>query len=424
MKESNHTSLESIAEILMGQSPEGITCNEDNIGTPLLNGPTEFGDKYPAAIQYTTDPKRLSQRGDILFCVRGSTTGRMNYANKEYAIGRGLAAIRHKAGLEYQPYLRGIIDFNLPQLLAAATGSTFPNVSRDQLNSLVIPAFTLSEQRKIAAVLGMLDDKIELLRAQNRTLEGMAQALFKQWFVKFDFPNAQGQPYQSSGGKMAESDLGEIPEGWRITALDKVIKVINGYSYKGNELIDGGKDALVTLKSFDRNGGFQTRGFKPFRGNPKPEQEAFIGSLIVAHTDLTQDAEVLGNPAIVFHNPGFKRMYITMDLVKVQSKVKEVNESFLYFLMKTDNFKQHCVGYSNGTTVLHLSKKALPEYLLALPDDLGLCDVFSTLALNIISKVIRNRSSIQALEDLRNDLLPEFMQGRIRINHENIKNNS
>ena len=121
--------LTDIAQIVMGQSPEGETCNITGQGLPLLNGPTEFGIKYPNPVQYTLDPRKISEVNDILFCVRGSTTGKMNWADQKYAIGRGLAAIRHKNGNEYQSYLKAFLDYNLPNLLQCATGSTFPNVS-------------------------------------------------------------------------------------------------------------------------------------------------------------------------------------------------------------------------------------------------------------------------------------------------------
>jgi type I restriction enzyme S subunit len=95
---SSERFLSDIAEIVMGQSPSGDTCNERGIGIPLLNGPTEFGTKHPQPVQYTTDAKKIALSGDLLFCVRGSTTGRMNWADQQYAIGRGLAAIRGKGG--------------------------------------------------------------------------------------------------------------------------------------------------------------------------------------------------------------------------------------------------------------------------------------------------------------------------------------
>ena len=154
-------------------------------GLALLNGPTEFGAHHPTPVQFTTDARKRAQPGDLLFCVRGSTTGRMNWADQEYAIGRGVAAIRHRDERALQPFVRGVIEDELPELLLQATGSTFPNVSAHQLAEIPYPNLARSEQRAIAHVLGTLDDKIELNRRMNETLEEMARTLFKSWFVDF-----------------------------------------------------------------------------------------------------------------------------------------------------------------------------------------------------------------------------------------------
>ena len=130
-----------IAIVIMGQSPEGDDCNNEGVGEPLLNGPTEFGFYAPTPAQWTTNGKKYCNVGDILFCVRGSTTGRMNWANQTYVIGRGLAAIRHKTNIELNWFVKAVIDNYLQEILAAATGSTFPNVGKDLLNGfqIVVP---------------------------------------------------------------------------------------------------------------------------------------------------------------------------------------------------------------------------------------------------------------------------------------------
>ena len=86
--------LGDVAEVIMGQSPAGNTYNKNGLGTPLINGPTEFTDKYPIKIQWTTQPTKLCKPEDLLLCVRGSSTGRINIADDEYCLGRGVAAIR------------------------------------------------------------------------------------------------------------------------------------------------------------------------------------------------------------------------------------------------------------------------------------------------------------------------------------------
>ena len=105
--------IADFVDIVMGQSPPGGTVS-GGVGLPLLNGPTEFGPHHPTPIQFTTDARKIAHPGDLLFCVRGSTTGRMNWADQEYAIGRGVAAIRHRCASELQPSFARSSSLNSP----------------------------------------------------------------------------------------------------------------------------------------------------------------------------------------------------------------------------------------------------------------------------------------------------------------------
>lgn len=270
------------------------------------------------------------------------------------------------------------------------------NISTTEIWNFPIHLPPLPEQKVIAAVLSSFDDKIELLRAENQTLEQMGQELFKERF-----------------GKWKVGD--ELPEGWREYDLLELVNTVNWYSYKWDELLEKSNEALVTLKSFDRNWWFQTRWFKEFSWTPKKEHEVFIWDLIVAHTDLTQNAEVLGNPAFIVNDWWFEKLYITMDLVKVESKNENISKSFLYFLMKTRAFKWHCVWYSNWTTVLHLSKKAIPEFKIVLPKDLSWLKEKSVTFDLIMKKISHNFSQIDELSAIRDLLLPKLMSGEVRV---------
>ena len=169
--------LSEIAKIEMGQSPQGNTCNEKGEGMPLLNGPTEFTDFYPIPTQYTTDGKRFSEAGEILFCVRGSTTGRMNWSDRPYAIGRGLASLSHKEGKEYNYFLKYLIHQNLNSILKSANGSTFPNLTADILASYEFSVPELTSQLKISSFLSLIDSKIGLNNRINAELEAMAKTI-------------------------------------------------------------------------------------------------------------------------------------------------------------------------------------------------------------------------------------------------------
>ena len=230
--------LSDVADIIMGQSPPGNTVFSERRGLPLLNGPTEFGPHHPLPAQYTSDVRKHALHGDILFCVRGSTTGRMNWADQEYAIGRGVAAIRHKSWPELQPLIRAVIEDSLPSLLAQATGSTFPNVSSQQLSSIPFPDIPVNDQRAIAHILGALDDKIELNRKMNETLEAMARAIFKSWFVEFDPVRAKAEGRAPAGmdpetaalfpESFQDSEIGEVPRGWREGVINESIEILSG----------------------------------------------------------------------------------------------------------------------------------------------------------------------------------------------------
>ena len=222
--------LGDLAHITMGQSPPGVTVNGET-GTPLLNGPTEFGPHHPTPRQYTSDPRRVARGGDLLFCVRGSTTGRMNWADREYAIGRGIAAIRHRNGKHLQPFVRAIIESRLPTLLAGATGSVFRNVSGTDLTGLPIPDLPVRRQSEIAHNVGILDDRIELNRRICDTLEAMVRAIYKDWFVDFgpvrakmegDVPYLPSPLWELFPDRLVDRHSARVPEGWSMGSLHDI----------------------------------------------------------------------------------------------------------------------------------------------------------------------------------------------------------
>ena len=128
---------------------------------------------------------------------------------------------------KYIYYLLKSIDFKRFNV-----GSGVPTLNRNHLEVIDVLKFNKSEEEFIANSLGLLDNKIDLLRRQNEILEAIAQTLFKRWFVEFEFPNKEGQPYKSSGGKMVSSGLGEIPEGWSEKCFYELGAYINGGAFK------------------------------------------------------------------------------------------------------------------------------------------------------------------------------------------------
>ena len=227
-------------------------------------------------------------------------------------------------------------------------------------------------------ILGSIDDKIEYLDNFIKKLEYDGELLFKSVFENKDVEK-----------KMIE--------------LSSIATFSNGYSYSGEELCELSDVGLVTIKNFERNGGFKLDGFKPLKvlGKIKPSMYAKKGELLVAHTDLTQNADIIGNPILLLNLSTFDKAIISMDLVKVESNI--IAKELMYFILKSSNFKAHALGYCSGTTVLHLSKKALQEYVFDMPNDKKIiADLTNKLKVIFerISVSIEEVKKLKALKDL------------------------
>ena len=204
--------IKDIAQVEMGLSPKGESYNFDGNGLPLLNGPTEFGTIYPNCTLYTTDSKRESEVNDLIFCVRGSTTGKMNFSDKKYSLGRGVCAIRGKNYIVTK-YIKYALDKYLKSLLQFANGGTFPNLCRDDILNFEIP---FNNHEKVVKFLSNYDDLIENNNRRIKILEEMAQKIYKEWFVDFKFPGHETTTFK-------DSPLGKIPNDWEVKPIEKLL---------------------------------------------------------------------------------------------------------------------------------------------------------------------------------------------------------
>ena len=405
--------LGEVVDIVMGQSPSGDTVSTEH-GLALLNGPTEFGHDHPIPVQFTSDARKRAQPGDLLFCVRGSTTGRMNWADQEYAIGRGIAAIRHRHEPALQPFVRGVIELELPELLAQATGSTFPNVSAYQLAEISYPCLDKYEQRAIAHILGTLDDKIELNRRMNRTLEAMARALFTSWFVDFDPVRAKmegrdtGLPKGIAAlfpDRLVDSELGEIPEGWEISEMGEEVDAVGGAtpSTKDPAYWNEGQHHWATPKDLSKllspvllgtdrkitDAGVQkiSSGLLP-PGTVLLSSRAPIGYLAIAEV-----------PTAV--NQGFIAMVCRRQLPN------------LYVLSWCYENLEHIKDISGGSTFAEINKKAFRPLPVVVPSKRVL-GVYEDESRSLYDRVVSNTRESALLVSLRDTLLPKLVSGELR----------
>lgn len=376
--------LGNISEVIMGQSPKGATTNNSGEGLPLLNGPTEFGCSHPTPTQFTIDPKKVSQIGDLLFCVRGSTTGRMNFSDQPYAIGRGIGAFRGKNGFSTK-YIKYLIDFYLDRMLALCTGSTFPNLSRSDLENFNVKSCSPKESNSIASILSALDDKIELNLQMNKTLEEMAMALYKHWFVDFG-------PFQD--GEFVDFELGKIPKGWEVKKLKDFAKLVMGQSPKsefynnegnGKPFHQGVKDYGLRFPNDQTYSAAGNREAK--EGDILFSVRAPVGRLNIAKNDI-----ILGR--------GLAAMRM------------ENNNSFLFYSLKRMFTIEDSIG--SGTVFNSVNKTELQNLMFVIPPADILSEFKSKvepLDLNYLS----NTLEIQTITKLRDTLLPKLISGEVRV---------
>jgi type I restriction enzyme S subunit len=296
-------------------------------------------------------------------------------------------------------------------------GTVAERLNMPTIRGLPIPIFDHNEQEAIVEILGAIDDKIEVNRRTSETLDAAAQSIFKDWFVDFGPTRAKAEGQES----YLASEIWDIfprslndedsPEGWPLRKLGDFISVIKGRSYRSSELQASGV-ALVTLKSFRRGGGYREDGLKAFTGSFDSEQIVKSGELIVALTDVTQAADVIGKPAIVSATSDYETLVASLDVGIVRPKQLVLGISYLYCLLRTPGFVNHIYGHCTGTTVLHLAKEGLPTYEFPLPPE-RLCGHFHRLVEPMFSKIAANNEEERTLIKTRDLFLPRLISGEI-----------
>lgn len=284
------------------------------------------------------------------------------------------------------------------QAIAEQSVSAYPSLKPSDIENLELMLPDKRTQERIVAILRSIDEKIKENNAINNNLAEQIKTICTAWL----------SDYAPFGGV--------LPDDWSKTPLSSIADFVSGYSYKGAELTES-NIAMATIKNFDRKGGFKLDGYKEIvpSSKLKDTQHAELFDTLVAHTDLTQNAEVIGNAEPVMSKSGYSDIVFSMDLVKVVPKNNHISKFLIAAILQDKKFKAHCLGYVNGTTVLHLSKKALPEYQLYLPDDLSALKPLDELVTALYQQISANIEEITKLEALRDTLLPKLMSGELDV---------
>ena len=277
-------------------------------------------------------------------------------------------------------------------VIAEASTSTYPSLKLSDIEILDILLPPLPEQRAIASVLSCLDDKIDLLHRQNKTLEAMAETLFRQWFVE------------------------EADEGWGGGTLGDYITVKHGYAFKGKHITtEKNNQILVTPGNFKIGGGFKFGKMKYFIGSDYPKDYIFSSDdLIVTMTDLSKEGDTLGYSALIPEHNQDEVVYLHNQRVGRVEFKKDISKYLFYYLMKTDDYQWFILGGASGTSVRHTSPTSIGSYPFQVPPMKRIKE-FDAVVSGLISKVHQNQIQIHTLEKLRDTLLPKLMSGEVRV---------
>ena len=369
--------------------------------------PKNNSGKYPIWSGYRnvgfTDTYNCS-KGTTIVVARGvGGTGDVKIAKEDCFLTNLSIAVDLDVNICNPQYL--YYKFLLSNLKYLDSGSAQSQITIDDLKRLQLSLPPLEEQRRIVGILGAIDDKIENNRRINDNLEKQAQALYKQWFVDFEFPNEEGKPYKSSGGKMVDSELGQIPEGWSVCKLEDIGDIIGGgtpskavaeyYTKNGIAWITP-KDLSVSHLKFTAKGetditelGYKNSSAKIMpRGSVLFSSRAPIGYISIAKNDICTNQ---GFKSVIPHNGCTAFVY--------------------YFLLSnTENIESK----ATGSTFKEASGALMKSLELVIPSE----DILEKFE-NIMSPIFESQEKFEAenetLATLRDTLLPKLMNGEIKL---------
>ena len=296
----------------------------------------------------------------------------------------------------------------------------YVSISQQLEFSFQIP--DIKSQNAIGRMLAALDDRIELNRRQDQTLESIARALFRAWFVDFDPVRAKAdrrdpclpRPFADLfPDSFEDSDLGQVPRGWGTHRLGDLLALDKGLSYKGEFLTDSGTP-MVNLGCFLGRGGFANEAIRKYSGEYQSRHVIAPRALVLANTDITQKREVIGSPALLPPQGHSNEFIFTHHVFAARfHKGKESWKLFVYFLLLQDTFRQRAAGFATGTTVLALPRDAVLNLSCpAVPP--ALIHAFETAALPLLEREWMNLEASRTLAQLRDTLLPPLISGELR----------
>jgi len=353
------------------------------------------------------------EKGDILISKDGEKCLDLIFVysqDKEIVLLSSIAIIRLKENNSphfYRYYLLSPVGQSIMKKWFRS-GTAIPRVVLKDFRNVPVPKVAIQEQGKISNIFLCLDAKIENLQKQNQTLEKIAQTLFKQWFVDFNFPDENGKPYKDNGGAMVGSELGEIPMGWKVDEISRLIDVRDGTHASPKQANNG--FPLVTSKHLKKNG----IDFRSTYLISKFDYKEVNKRSNVDRYDIL--LSMIGTVGTLYFVMDSKIDFAIKNIGLFKTSGNLIFSEYIYLFFKSDYGLHYFKTRVAGTTQLYLTLGSLREFPIIVPKT-EFIENFRSIVFPIFTKLHLNNKSIQALTKTRDTLLPKLMSGQIRVNN-------
>ncbi|SCG82555.1 type I restriction enzyme, S subunit [Proteiniborus sp. DW1] len=345
--------------------------------------------------------KYLLEPNDIVFARTGNSTGRSYFydgRDGKFVYAGFLIKFSldpEKVNPKFMRYYTISTDYR-NWVSSFSTGSTRGNINAQTYGSMKIKLPPRKQQDFLVEILSKLDEKIEINKQINKKLEEMAQAIFKHWFIDFEFPNENGEPYKSSGEEMVESELGMIPKGWEVSNLNTVADIEMGQSPKGTSYNESGIGEVFYQGRTDFGNRFPTKRLY----TTEPKKMAKAGDILMSVRAPVGDINI-----------AYEDCCIGRGLCLIRNR--EGHSSYMYYLMMSIRETLEIYN-SEGTVFGSINKETLKSLPIIKPHS-SIIEMYEKLVNDLDQKYLYNVKENRILVSLRDTLLPKLMSGEIRV---------
>ncbi|MEI6091785.1 MAG: restriction endonuclease subunit S [bacterium] len=406
------TTLGKIAEIIGGGTPKTDVAEYWNGEIPWLSVVdfnsdqrwVQKADKHITKEGLEKSSTKLLNSGDLIISARG-TVGAFAQLKCPMAFNQSCYGLTAKEITENN-FLYYLIKQNNQQFKKNVHGAVFDTITRETFDYINILLPPLPEQRAIAAVLSSFDDKIELLREQNKTLEETAQTIFKEWFVKFNFPGATG--------KMIDSELGEIPEGWRVGRLGELASLKSGFAFEGEDFLSCKSNARVLkIKDLKGSGIIDLSGISYVNEECIDQKRVKYFKLNAGDLVVAMSGNTTGKIGVVPENED--NLFLNQRVGKFFIE-ELIYRNYLYLFLMSGDYESIILNMGYGSAQPNINPTQIEDIQIIIPT-YKLLDCFDNLVYSMMQKIIKNNSQIKSLISLREGILPKLMKGKLRVNN-------